>query len=116
MKAFITLFVIFAAVISVNSQDTIPTSDDADISEGSIRLIAKVVQADYDYMTIEVEDIIGYGKGVTAAPAKGEEITVKLPGRDKPKNETRIEVDLKEKIDVGALPTSYIVLEYRTIE
>ena len=116
MKAFITILAVFAIVVSVNSQDTLPNPNDADINEGSIRLIAKVLQADYDYMTIRVEDIVGYGAGVTAAPAKGEELTVKLPGRDKPKNETRIEVDLKEKIDIGALPTSYIVLDFRTIE
>lgn len=116
MKFFITILSVLTFTISVNSQDTIPNPNDADINEGSIRLIAKVLQADYNYMTIKVEDIVGYGEGVTAAPAKGDELTVKLPGRDKPMNETRIEVDLKEKIDIGALPTSYIVLDFRTIE
>lgn len=94
----------------------IAISDTTDLPPHSIRLIATVKHADADMMVIIVEHLVTYTRGATTAPETGSELTVRLPGRNKPETNSRIEVDLKEKLDVGAMPSSYIMLGYRTIE
>jgi hypothetical protein len=112
----VLIFLLVSTSISVNSQDVPTTEDSSDLPAHSIRVIAKVISSDYDYMVITVEQVVAYGSGTNTTPQSGEEIPVRLPGREKPDEGSRIEVDLKEKIDVGAMPTSYIMLNYKTIE
>lgn len=115
MRYLIVLVLITFASFSGNSQVTV-VDDSTELPAHSLRAIAKVKSADYDYMVIVIENVVSYSRGISATPEEGDEITVRLPGRNKPRNETRIEVDLKESIDLGAMPTSYIVLDFRTIE
>jgi hypothetical protein len=115
IRPILTLLLICAASAVSNSQVTLET-DSTELPSHSVRVIASVKSADFDYMTIVVEHVVSYTRGLSATPAQGDELTVRLPGRNKPENESRIEVDLKESIDIGATPSSYIVLAYRTIE
>jgi hypothetical protein len=110
----VILFLSFTA-LNGNSQTTIE-ADSTELPSHSIRIIAKVKSADYDYMTLVVENVVEYSRGAGNTPQQGDEITVRLPGRSKPQNDTRIEADLKESIELGAVPSSYIALDFRTIE
>ena len=100
----------------VNSQHNVTVADSTDLPAHSIRAIAKVRSAEYDYMVIVIENVVSYSRGVTSTPVEGDELTVRLPGRNKPAIDSRIEVDLKESIDVGAMPSSYIALDFRSID
>ena len=116
MKCLISILLVCLTIISSNSQVSPITDDSTELPSHSMRLIASVKSADYNYMTIVVESVVSYTRGISATPAQGDELTVRLPGRNKPEDASRIEVDLKESIDIGAVPSSYIVLEFRTIE
>jgi hypothetical protein len=117
MRYILSCLLIFVVFFSTQSQvNSVMTQDTVELPPHSIRAIATVKSADYDHMIIVIENVVAYSRGVTATPLQGDELTVRLPGRNKPEHDTRIEVDLKESIDVGALPSSYIVLAYRTID
>jgi hypothetical protein len=116
MKYLITAILILGLISSSQSQVEIISQDTIQLPPHSLRAIAKVKSADYDYMVIIIENVVSYSRGVTATPVQGDELTVRLPGRNKPENDSRIEVDLKESIEVGAMPSSYIMLDYRTID
>jgi hypothetical protein len=79
-------------------------------------MVAKVISVSPEVMTIKVENVVTYSDGVAALPEKDDEIVVRLLGHNTPELESRIEVNVKEKIDIGALPSSYIMLDYKTIE
>jgi hypothetical protein len=113
MLAVISLFLL--STFPVNSQVSYE-GDSTSLPSHSVRAIATVKSADYDYMVIVIEHVVSYSRGVTITPNQGDEITVRLPGRNKPQNNSRIEVDLKESIEVGALPSAYIMLDFRTID
>ena len=113
--------VVFAAFLlmpcfGINSQATSAQFDSVSTISHSIRLIAHVKDMDQDYVLIEVEEVVSFSNGIYLTPALGDEILVRLPGREMPKKESRIEVDLQEKVDVGAMPTGYIMTSFRTIE
>jgi hypothetical protein len=116
MRYLITFLIVVFTAFAGKSQMTIFSQDTTELPSHSFRAIAKVKSADYEYMVIVIENVVSYSRGISATPSEGDEITVRLPGRNKPEAETRIEVDLKESIDLGAMPTSYIMLDYRTIE
>jgi hypothetical protein len=98
-----------------SSQQVLVKKDTTDLRSHSIRLIANVKDMDQDYIVIVVEQVLSYSLGIMVTPETGDEIVVRLPGREMPKKESRIEIDLQENIEVGALPSGYIMLEYRTI-
>jgi hypothetical protein len=116
MKYLITILLVVVTAFAGNSQISTITEDSTDLPSHSLRAIAKVKSADYDQMVIVIENVVAYSRGITTIPIPGDELIVRLPARNKPQNESRIEVDLKESIDVGALPSSYIVLDFRTID
>lgn len=116
MKYLAAAILLFSVVFSTRSQmNDLVFQDTIQLPPHSIRAIATVKSADFDYVVIVIENVIAYSRGVTATPLQGDELTVRLPGRNKPENESRIEIDLKESIEVGAMPSSYIMLDYRTI-
>lgn len=116
MKYLASLLLVFIVFSSKSQMNDLVVQDTVDLPPHSIRAIATVKSADFDYMVIVIENVIAYSRGVTATPLQGDEITVRLPGRNKPQNESRIEVDLKESIELGAMPSSYIMIDYRTID
>jgi hypothetical protein len=116
MKYIATLLLVFFGTFYGNSQINSALKDSTDLPPHSVRVIATVKSADFDYMVIVIEYVVAYSRGISATPMQGDELTVRLPGRNKPEIESRIEVDLKESIDVGAMPSSYIMLDYRSIE
>jgi hypothetical protein len=116
MKYLATFLLVMMTAFAGNSQVTTIVSDSTELPSHSLRAIATVKSADYDYMVIVIENVVSYSRGITATPMQGDELTVRLPGRNKPQNDSRIEVDLKESIEVGAMPSSYIMLDYRTID
>ena len=116
MKYIGAALILFFVTFQTQSQMTIMVRDSTELPAHSLRAIATVKSADYEQMIIVIETIVSYSRGVTAMPSEGDELTVRLPGRNKPDTESTIEVDLKESLDVGALPSSYIMLDYRTID
>jgi hypothetical protein len=116
MKILVFAVLILAPCFGTNSQTTLLSGELMSTTSHSIRLIAQVKDLDQDYILIEVEEVISYTNGIYLTPASGDEILVRLPGRELPKKQSRIEIDLKEKIDVGAMPTGYIMTGFRTIE
>ncbi len=116
MKIVVFAILLLMPCFGTSSQATSVSADSMSLNSHSIRLIAHVKDMDQDYVLIEVEEIISYTNGIYITPASGDEILVRLPGRETPKKESRIEVDLQEKIDVGAMPTGYIMTSFRTIE
>jgi len=116
MKNFILLLFLLVFSAAVRSQDSTDVDDYEHLPAHSLRLIATVVNPGTDVMVIHVEHVVEYSRGVTSTPNTGDEIAVRLPGRNSPAENARIEVDLMEKIDIGALPSSYIMLNFRTIE
>lgn len=102
--------------ITAPSQVEPVESDSTNLPSYSLRVIASVKSADEDHAVIGVENIVSYSSGATAAPEEGEEITVRLPGRNRLPIDARIEADIKESIEVGALPSGYILLDFRTIQ
>jgi hypothetical protein len=82
----------------------------------SIQLLATVQEKSEDYVTLHIEEVIDYGSKVYVLPQEGEKLTVRLPARRSPENNTTIIIQLQEKISVGANPSSYIMVDYRTIE
>jgi hypothetical protein len=117
MRYIVTFVLVFVVVLNTVSQEIMtPVQDTTELPSHSLTAIAKVKSAEYDYMVIVIENVVAYSRGISATPMQGDELTVRLPGRNKPQHDSRIEVDLKESIDVGALPSSYIMLDYRTID
>ena len=116
MKLLVFAVLLLIPCFGTNSQTTLLSSDSMSEVSHSIRLIAQVKDLDQDYVLIEVEEVISFTNGIYLTPASGDEILVRLPGRELPKKESRIEIDLKEKVDVGAMPTGYIMTSFRTIE
>jgi hypothetical protein len=116
MKYLATFLLVMITAFAGKSQIATIVKDSTELPSHSLRAIATVKSADYDYMVIVIETVVSYSRGITATPVQGDELTVRLPGRNKPQNDSRIEVDLKESIDLGAMPTSYIMLDYRTID
>jgi hypothetical protein len=112
----VTFILVFVVVLTTVSQEIMTVQDTTELPPHSLTAIATVKNAEYDYMVIVIENVVAYSRGITATPMPGDELTVRLPGRNKPQHESRIEVDLKESIDVGAMPSAYIMLDYRTIE
>lgn len=116
MKNFILLLFLLVFSAAVRSQDSTAVYNYEQLPPHGLRLIATVRNPGTDVMVIQVEHIVEYSRGVTSTPSTGDEITVRLPGRNSPGENARIEVDLMEKIDIGAMPSSYIMLNFRTIE
>ena len=116
MKYIAAILLVFAFVSPTHSQTSVTMQDTTELPAHSLRAIATVKDADYDFMTIVVENVVAYSRGVTSTPTAGDELIVRLPGRNKPKTDSRIEVDLQESIDLGAAPSSYLALGFRTIE
>ena len=116
MKLLAFAVLLLIPCFGTNSQTTFLSADSMSEVSHSIRLIAQVKDLDQDYVLIEVEEVISFTNGIYLTPASGDEILVRLPGRELPKKESRIEIDLKEKVDVGAMPTGYIMTSFRTIE
>lgn len=116
MKVLVLALLIASPGFSINSQTVSIRTDSVFLNAHSIRLIAHVKDMDQDHILIEVEEVVSFTNGIYITPASGDEILVKLPGRDMPKKESRIEIDLHELIDVGAMPTGYIMTGYRTID
>lgn len=116
MKTVVFAIIFLMPCFGMSSQATFVISDSMAVESHSIRLIAHVKDMDQDYVLIEVEEVVSYTTGIYITPASGDEILVRLPGREIPKKESRIEIDLQEKIDVGAMPTGYIMTSFRTIE
>ncbi len=84
--------------------------------EPRVRLVANVSDATHEYMTIVVEEIVSYSSTVRTTPVIGDEIYVRLTGGSRPDIESRIDVDLQEKIEVGEIPCAYIMVDYRTLD
>ena len=82
----------------------------------SIQVVATVHETSEDYVTLLVEEVIDYGSKIYVLPQEGDKLTVRLPARRSPENKTTIIIQLQEKISVGANPSSYIMVDYRTIE
>jgi hypothetical protein len=94
-----------------------PTNDlENDKHPYSIQLVATVQEKSEDFVTLHIEEIIDYGSKIYILPQEGEKLTVRLPARRPPENNTTIIIRLQEKISVGANPSSYIMVDYRTIE
>jgi len=115
MKTLILFFLTLFGYTSIHAQDSYLLRDTQTLPQHSIRAIATVVSAEQNMMTIKIEEVTAYSRGASITPMQGDEITVRLPGRNGPEVDNRIEVDLKEKIDVGALPSAYIMLDYETL-
>jgi hypothetical protein len=116
MKVLVFLLFLLVPCFGINSQAALVTPDSVAYTSHSIRLIAQVKDLDQDYILIEVEEIVSFTNGIYITPASGDEILVRLPGREVPKKESRIEIDLQEKVDVGAMPTGYIMTSFRIID
>jgi len=117
MKVAVLIAYLFLPCFGSNSQGTLLSADSfPTVSSHSIRLIAHVKDLDEDYVLLEVEEVISFSSGIYLTPALGDELLVHLPGREMPKKESRIEVDLQEMVDVGAMPTGYILTNFKTIE
>jgi hypothetical protein len=115
MNILVTVLLTLCVSVLGQSQqaDSVETGS---LTYHSLRVIARVADSTPDYMLIVIERVTETSPGLSSMPQDEEEIWVRLPGRDMPRKETRIEADLQEKIEVGAMPSSYILLGYRTIE
>lgn len=117
MKTLIQLIVYTFASVALYAQDApaIP-HDTLDIPPNALRVVAEVISADEQMAVLKIEQVVGQGRGVITMLNQGDEITVRMPGRNKPEVKAKIEVDIREKMDVGAMPSSYILLTFRTVE
>jgi hypothetical protein len=82
----------------------------------SILLAATVTDTNEDFIRLEIEGVMKYGNKIYVLPEEGDEITVRLPSRRPPEKHSRILIELREKVSVGPVPSSYIMLDYQTIE
>jgi hypothetical protein len=99
-------------IIFLISTLALPTNNlERDKHPYSIQVVATVHETSEDYVTLLVEEVIDYGSKIYVLPQEGDKLTVRLP-----ENKTTIIIQLQEKISVGANPSSYIMVDYRTIE
>lgn len=116
MKIALLILMIITISPPVNSRQSDQIINHSELSPYSLRVIASVTEGNFDQVILLVEEVIDYGSGIKTTPVGGESITVRLPGRDKPGTNSRIEVELLEKVEVGATPSSYIMTGFKTIE
>ena len=104
-------------VICLLTAFNVPTDDlNNETPPYSIQLVATVQEKNEDFVTLHVDEVIDYGSKIYVLPQECDELTVRLPASRSPQNHTTIIIDLRERISVGANPSSYIMLDYRTIE
>lgn|SRR5690606_584773 len=89
---------------------------DSAMEEARVRLIASVTDTSHEYLLIAVEEIVSYSSTVHATPNVGDEIYVRLAGGGRPDMQSRIDVDLQEKVEVGEIPCAYVMVDYRTLD
>ena len=117
MKKIFGIYVLLQISFLSHSQQSIRLATaDGDLPSHSMTVVATVENIGTEIMTIKVEHVVTSTNGIGILPDEGDEISVKVSEDNSPSVDSRIEVDLKEKIDVGAQPTSYIMLGFRTIE
>ena len=117
MKTLILLLSYTFCSVTLCAQDLpVVAHDTLNIPPNALRILAEVISADDHMAVLKVERVVGHGHGVITMPNQGDDVTVRIPGRNKPEAKTKIEVDIKEKIDIGATPSSYILLTFRRVE
>jgi len=82
----------------------------------TILLVATVEETSEDFIRVEIEEVMKYGSKIYVLPEEGDKITVRLPARRPPENNTTIMIELREKISLGPIQSSYIMLDYQTIK
>jgi hypothetical protein len=117
LMRMLLISLIVLSSMAVKAQEDKPMAyDTLNIAPGTLRVIAEVKSADERMVVLQIDSLIGYGQGVLTVLNAGDEVTARLPGQNKPEVSSKINVDLREKMDVGALPSSYILLHYKTVE
>lgn len=107
--------VILATTLRAQSQ-TVILQDTINIPPNTLRAIAYVVSADDQMVVLKIEQVTGYGKDVNTIFNKDDMISAQMPGKNKPEVNAKVMVDLKEKLNVGAITSSYILLTFKTVD
>ena len=91
------------------------TTGNQRVASDGLRLIGTVEEKNENFLTLKIEEVVGFGSQIYVVPEEGDEITVSLPGQRPPEDQTRIVIDIKEKTEVGESPSGYLMTSYETI-
>jgi hypothetical protein len=84
-----------------------PTEPDA------LKVVVNVKVVTDDYAVLVVEEVLDFGRHVRASVQTGDELTVINPGRYSPRERSRIVVTLREKLTLGAVNSTFIILAFQ---
>ena len=109
------LVLLLTTSTSLVSQSTSYDSTSASPDDYSLEVVGTVSDSEGDYAIIVVEELIRFGARIHVLPESGEQITIRLPGRDQFTDGSRLLLTVKESIQSTETPSAYILVKYELI-
>jgi hypothetical protein len=116
MKSFfiITCFLLLLPAASWG-QISYTLPDTTSLADRTLRVIGEVKNVDEKMMVVKIQSVVAH-RNASAWMRQGEELNIRLTGQGRPQVGSIIAADLKEKAEVGETPSSYLLLDYKTID
>lgn len=110
----LTILLSIFSLAPFSAQTVTASYDEGD--EPIMIVTGKVIHADYSALVLSVDGVVAHSRTVTHLPQPGDEITIRIADHNKPTENQRIEMRVLEKVKTGAIPSAYMMLNFRTLQ